>query len=175
MKSMNFIKKAPFVLFILLLFISGCGYKPSNYYAKKEFGGTMFIDLNVNLENPRNSVIIKDSMILTLTQKIGSKLVYTPKSADTIMKLRISRASMQELQYDRKGYNKLYRAVVVVSVAIKNEKSGKFRNFGVDGTYDFSVDDGAQITDAKRFEAIKIAAQDAMDEVISKLAVASMN
>lgn len=46
-------------------------------------------------------------------------------------------------------------------------------NFNVSGVYDFSIEDGTTISDSKRFTAVKAAANKALDEVISKLAVLS--
>ena len=44
---------------------------------------------------------------------------------------------------------------------------------GMDGEYDFSVDDGETITETKRYAAITQSAQNAFDEVLSKIAVSS--
>ena len=79
---------------------------------------------------------------------------------------------MQELQYDREGYNKLYRALVSVDIQYK-KVDGKVKNISLDGEHNFSIDDGTTISDTKRFEAIRSAAEDALDEFLSKVAVQS--
>lgn len=163
-----------YVLFVSLiaLFFSACGYKPSSYYAKQELQGKIFVNLIINLQDPRNAVLIKDAMNELIVQKLDSKIVYDRKLADTIMDLKLNSVSMQVLQYDESGYNKLYKAVVSILVKYKN-KAGKSNSFSVVGDYDFSIDDGTTITDAKRFEAIKEASDEALEEVISKLAINS--
>lgn len=106
-----------------------------------------------------------------LVHRLNAKLVDNRKDADTIMKLRLGSVSLSESSYDDEGYTKLYKAYVSVFVSYEN---AKVKNaFTVTGTHDFSLDNSATITDTKRFEAIKIAASKALEEVISKIAVYS--
>ncbi len=58
----------------------------------------------------------------------------------------------------------------LLNIIIKKET----KSFNVTGDYDFSIDDGTTITDTKRFEAIRNAASEALEEVISKIAVNSL-
>ena len=180
MKSMNNIfTKVLFVLFSSLISISlfsGCGYKPSTYYAKKELSGKVFVKLYVDLEDPKNAVIIKDSMNQLLAQKIGSKLVHDESIADTIMYVKLNSVNMRTLQYDKDGYNKLYKAVVNILVRYTKKATKKTKQFIVTGEHNFSIDSSTRITeinDTKRFEAIRNASDDALDEVMSKIAVSS--
>ena len=80
---------------------------------------------------------------------------------------------MQTLSYTSDGYNKLYNAVVVLGVKYYRKDDGIRKSFTVDGEYDFSVDDGETITETKRYSAITQSAQNAFDEVLSKIAVSS--
>ncbi|RXJ99149.1 hypothetical protein CRU98_07235 [Arcobacter sp. CECT 8986] len=165
-------KKSLFTLFALVvLLFSGCGYKPSSTYAKEQIQGDVFVDLFINLKDPKNAVLIKDAMNEILVHRLGSKLVYDKKQADTIIDLRLGNVSMSTISYDDNGFNKLYRASVNINVGYKNED---YQNkFTVTGTNEFSIDDGAIITDTKRFEAIRAAASKALEEVISKIAIQS--
>ena len=80
---------------------------------------------------------------------------------------------MQSLQYDKSGYNKLYRAVVVINVSYFKKSDNKRKSFTVDGDYNFSVDNGTSINDTQRYNAIQKASDKAVEEVLSKIAVAS--
>ena len=176
MKSMNVFRKVLFVLFTFgfaSLIFSGCGYKPSSHYAKKELSGKVFVKLFIDLKDPKNAVLIKDSINQLLIQKLDSKLVYDESLADTIMNIKINSVNMQELLYDRDGYNKLYRALVDIKVDYFRKADQKRNSFIVDGEHNFSIDDGTTITDTKRFEAIKNASDDALNEILSKIAVQS--
>lgn len=167
---MKMIKKA--VVFVLLMVtFAGCGYKPSAHYAKERIKGNVFVDLEVSIEDPKNSVLIKDSMSEILVSRLGAKLVYNKDIADTILNLKLNGVSLQVLQYDALGYEKLYRATVSIGVEyITEEKKGNIR---VSGTYDFAIDGVNQISEAKRFEAIKNASSKALEEIISRLAIES--
>lgn len=180
MKSTNNIKKVLLVLFTLsfcFFTFTGCGYKPTTYYAKKELSGKVFVKLFVDLKDPQNSVLIKDTMNQLLAHKLDSKLVYDEALADTIMNIKIASITMTTLQYDSSGYNSLYRAKVNINVEYKNKSEVKAKKFTVSGENDFSVntadDDSDTITDTKRFDAIKDASDDALDEVLSRIAIQS--
>jgi hypothetical protein len=157
---------------LLIFIVAGCGYKPSSHYAKERIKGNVFVDIDVSIEDPKNSVIIKDAMSEMLISRFGTKLVYNKKIADTVLNLKLNKVSMQVLQYDAQGYEKLYQAVVNIKVDyFSSENKGSVI---VSGTYDFSVDGQDEISEAKRFEAIKNASSKALEEVISKIAMESL-
>jgi len=169
MKSIKIYQKVLLVLFIIS-FVS-CGYKPTSYYAKKEVGKNVFVDLSVNVEDPKNSVLIKDAMNKLLITRLGSKLVKKRSLANTIMFVKLNSVSMNEIQYDEDGYTSLYRAVANINVKVYRDK--KLKNFNVSGNYEFSIDSDATISEAKRFEAIQAASNKALEQVLSKLAILS--
>lgn len=47
-----------------------------------------------------------------LISRFGTKLVYNKEIADTILNLKLNKVSMNVLQYDAQGYEKLYQALV---------------------------------------------------------------
>ncbi|MEA1915706.1 MAG: LPS assembly lipoprotein LptE [Campylobacterota bacterium] len=159
------------VFVVLLLIVTGCGYKPASWYAKQAIHGDVFVDVTIDVVDPRNTVLIKDAMNEIVVSKFGSKLTAIKKDADTVINLKLGKVSLSEIQYDQVGYVRLYRIVVPVDVQYTNKK--KAGKFTVRGDYDFSIGDDTVISDAKRFEAIRQAASNAMDEVISKLAIQS--
>jgi uncharacterized lipoprotein YehR (DUF1307 family) len=177
MKSMSIIKKVLFVLFTLnisFFVLVGCGYKPTTQYAKKELSGKVFVKLFIDLKDPRNAVLVKDAMNKLIIQKLGANLVYKESLADTVMSVKINSVSMTVLQYDRDGYNKLYRAKVNILVSYTKKEGKGVRTFTVNGENDFSVDgDDDTITDSKRFDAISAASDDALNEILAKIAILS--
>lgn len=167
-----FYKKVLAFLFIVLFFV-GCGYKPSSHYAKKEIGDKIYIDLKVNILDPKNSVLIKDAMTETMVYKLNRNIVNKKELADTILTVKLNNSTFSVIQYDQEGYAKLYKTTAVINVNYQDTKSLKSRSFDVSGTYDFAIDSGGTISDSKRFEAIKFAVTKALDEVVSKLAILS--
>lgn len=172
---MHILNKLLFVIFTFAVSFSmvACGYKPSSYYAKQEMEGNVFVKLNVSLEDPKNSVLVKDAINKLLIQKLGSKLVNDENISDVMMNVQINSVTIQTLQYDSSGYNKLYRALIVIKINYFRKDDGIKKSFTVDGEYNFSVDDGTTITESKRFDAISNAADKALNEVLSKIAVSS--
>lgn len=155
---------------LALVVFTGCGYKPTVHYAKKEIYGKIYVDLDVDIEDPKNSVLVKDAMNELLVHKLDGQLVYDKALADTVMDVKLNSVSLSELSYNEDGYIKLYKASTSINVQYEN-KLGKSNSFSVSGSYDFSIDDGGTISDTKRFEAIKSAANKALDEVLSKIAI----
>ncbi len=168
------IKYKVLVVLILCFFLSSCGYKPLNVYAKNEIDSKVFVNLFVDLQDPQNAVIVKDSINKLLVQKLDTNLVYEKNLADVILDLKIKSVDMKELQYDSSGYIKLYRAKVGIKIAYFNVQRRKGNDFLVDGEYDFSIDDGLSLSDSKRFEAIKEASNNALNEILSKIAILSV-
>lgn len=163
--------KSLIVYCLLAFLLVGCGYKPTSHYAKNEISGNVYVDMKINIEDPKNAVLIKDAMNELLVHRLDSKLVSKKELANTVVFLTLNSISMQELQYDELGYIKLYKANASINVKYTNEKGTKV--FNVSGVYDFSIDNGGTISETKRFEAIKNASTRALDEVLSKLAIAS--
>jgi len=175
MKSIIKTRKVFLILFsfhISLLFVlSGCGYKPTSHYAKQKIKGNVFIEVSINLEDPKNSVLIKDALNEIIVGRFDNKLVSKKSLADTILVVQLASVNTQELQKDEAGYVDLYRTNVSINVTYKGPNgSGQV---SVTGQYDFSVEDGSTISDVKRFEAIKIASSKALEEIVSKLAIES--
>ena len=172
---MNILKKVLFVLFTFVISFSffGCGYKPSTQYAKEEIKGKVFVKVSMNLEDPKNSVLVKDAINQLLIQKLDTQLVNDESLADTVMNIAINSVSMQTLQYDKTGSNKLYAASVNINVSYFKKSDNKRKSFVIDGEDNFSVENGTSINDTERFKAIKSASDKALDEILSKIAVSS--
>ena len=172
---MNILKKVLFVLFTFIVSFSffGCGYKPSTQYAKEEIKGKVFVKVSMNLEDPKNSVLVRDAINQLLIQKLDTQLVNDESLADTVMNIAINSVSMQTLQYDKTGSNKLYTALVSINVSYLKKSDNKRKSFIIDGEDNFSVENGTSINDTERFKAIKSASNKALDEILSKIAVSS--
>jgi hypothetical protein len=163
------VRNALILIAVVLLFAS-CGYKPSSHYAKQSVYGNVFVDINVNIHDPKNAVLIKDAMNEIVVSRFDGRLVDNKHDANTQLLLNLNGVSMQVLQYDNEGFENLYRAVVSIGVNYKNDNADQGA-VSVRGTYDFAVDGQNEISEAKRFEAIKQASSKALEEVVSRLAI----
>lgn len=166
-----------FILLSLILFLfTACGYKPTSYYAKNEIAGKVFVKLNVDIHNATNSVFIKDAVNEMVVNQFGATLTNNKKIANTLINVSLGDVAFSALQYDSRGYVKLYRTTIIINLNYfyeNNEDKMKSRTLSVSGSYDYSVDDDSLITEAKKQESVKIAAQRALDEIFSKIAIES--
>ena len=171
---MNILKKVQNVLFIFTLsfLFFGCSYKPASHYAKQEIQGNVFVKVSIDLEDPQNSVLIKDSVYKMLVQKLDVDLVEKESLADIVMNININGVGLQTLQYDEFGNNKLYRAVATINFSYYEKGQNKRKSFTVQGEYEFSIKD-ITVSSDERFEGIRKASDKALEEVLSKIAVAS--
>lgn len=177
MKNIHTFKKSVlttlFISFITVLFVS-CGYKPSTTYAKQELGDKVFVKVRIDLKDPKNTVIVKDTITKLLVQKLGTKIVKDKNLADTIMNVSLKSVKMKVLEYDTDGYNEVYKATVKILVKYTKIQTKETKKFTVSGEDTFTVDDSdGTISDTERFEAIENASDDALDEVLSRLAINS--
>ncbi len=161
---------------LLFIFLSaiflGCGYKPTYLYTKKVMGDNIYIDVDVSLVDPQNSVLIADAMREAVISKFHSNLTSKDK-ADSTMKVYLNSINFQPIQYDSNGYVIAYKTLVSLKT-IYRDKNKQQRVINSTGDYDFSIEANSVISDNKRFEAIKFASIKAMDELISKISIKGM-
>jgi len=157
-------------LFLLIPFLLiSCGYKPSSVYTKKVLGNNIHVSANISRTDPKNSVLIKDAVNEAVVGRFDSKLA-NKKDADTDLIINIGSVSFTALSYDQDGYVISYKAKVILNTTYKTS-SGRSRSFSTTGEFDFPIEANSVISDTKRFEAIKFAASDAINEIISRIAI----
>ena len=154
---------------ILLAFVLiGCGYKPTSYYAKSALGTRIYADVIISRQDPQNSVLIKDSINEAIVSRFGSRLV-SKEEADVILKVKLTSVAFSPVVYDKYGYVIAYKTIVALEIT--STKQGQNEVFQTSGEYDFSIEFNSVISDSKRFEAIRNAADDALDEFVSKVSI----
>lgn len=154
------------VLFLVIM--AGCGYQPASHYAKNVVGESVSTEVVISMEDPQNSVIIKDAVDKAVIMKFRTALV--PKgNSQTHLKITVGSVHFSPLQYDVNGYIITYRTTVMMNVLrTSGEKSST--PYATRGIYDFSIEPNAIITDQARFEAIAHGAQKGLDAFIAQLA-----
>lgn len=161
--------KQLFLGFLIAVFISGCGYKPSSYYAKQALGDNLYAEVTISRQDPRNSVLIKDAVNEAIVGRFGGKLV-AKEQADSVLHVKIQSLSFSPTVYDTYGYVIAYKATVVLAMQYENATK-KVEKLTATGEYDFSIEANSVISDTNRFEAIRYASSDALDEFVSKIAI----
>jgi hypothetical protein len=158
---------------LLVLFLNSCGYKPTAIYTKNVLGSKIYADVETSLEDPENSILIKDAINEAIINKFHSKLV-SKDDATSTLKIKLSSVRFQPIEYDNNGYVIAYKTLVKLSTTYI-DKSSKKDTIKTTGDYDFNIESLSVISDSKRFNAIKEASQKAIDAFISKISIRGVN
>lgn len=159
------------ILSALILF-AGCGYQSASHYAKSVVGESVSTEVVVSMEDPQNTVIIKDAVDMAVITKFRTSLV--PKNVSkTHLKISIAGVTFAPLRYDTNGYVITYRTTV--SMNFQRIHEGKTQNYSTRGMYDFAIEPNAIITDQARFEAIRQGSQKGIDAFIAQIAAQGAN
>lgn len=157
----------------IALLMVGCGYKPSAHYAKEVLGERIHVEVNISRKDPKNSVLIKDAVNESVITRFGGKLS-DKEAADTNINLSIGSISFSPILYDADGYVISYKAKVSLAISYK-PKNGESSSFSTTGEYDFPIEANSVISDSKRFEAIRLASVDALNEFVSRISLKGMS
>lgn len=158
--------KFQFLLIVLLVF-SGCGYSPASHYAQNIVGKSVSTEVAIRVEDPQNTVIIKDAVDTAVITKFRASLV-SKASSQTHLKFQIASVSFTPLRYDTNGYVITYRTSVAMQ--IERISLADKSNYNVSGVYDFTIEPNAIISDQARFDAIAFASQKAIDAFLAQVA-----
>lgn len=158
-------------LCVLTLFI-GCGYKPSAQYARDILGQKIYPQISITRLDPKNSVIVKDAISEAIITRFHGKLS-AQEDADSMLHVSFGSVSFKPIVYDQNGYIIAYKATVNLSISYsdKNKKTG---TLSTSGEFDFPITANSVISDNLRFEAIKSASLDAINEFISAITIKGM-
>ena len=162
--------KQLFLGFLIAAFISGCSYKPSSYYAKQALGNKIYAEVTISRQDPKNSVLIKDAVNEAIVSRFSGKLT-VKEQADSVLHVKIQSISFSPTVYDRYGYVIAYKATVILAMDYESNVTKKVEKLTASGEYDFSIEANSVISDTNRFEAIRYAATDALNEFVSKIAI----
>lgn len=154
------------LVFVLLLLLSGCGYKPSSKFARSVVGEKVSTSVVISAQDPENTVIIKDAVDLAIVEVFRASLV-DKAYATTHLSMSISPPTYQALQFDADGFVIAYRATILLTI-FRDSKESKKSYISV-GTYDFSVVPNAVITDQERFDAIRYGSVKAIRSFIAQV------
>lgn len=161
--------KQLFLGLLIAAFISGCSYKPSSYYAKQALGNKIYAEVTISRQDPRNSVLIKDAVNEAVVSRFGAKLV-SKAEAESVLHVSINSINFSPTVYDRFGYVIAYKAIVLLAIDYEDENK-KVQKLTASGEYDFSIESNSVMSDNNRFDAIRYASNDALDEFVSKIAI----
>lgn len=159
-----------FILAIMMF--SGCGYTSAAHYARSVVGDSVSTEVMISMEDPQNTVIIKDAVDTAVITKFRTSLT-SKNTSQTHLKIKIASVTFSPLRYDTNGYVTTYRTTV--NMNIQRIKGDKIHTYNTSGMYDFDIEPNAIISDQARFTAISLSSQKAIDAFIAQIAAEGSN
>ncbi len=153
----------PFI--IAMLFVS-CGYKPSSKFAREVLGERVSTSIVISMQDPENTVIIKDAVDEAIIEVFHASLT-DKQHSDSHLILSISNPIYTPVVYDSDGFVIGYRMSLVLNIV--RYKNGESKRYVTHGTYDFEIAPNAVVTDQERFDAIRFSATKAIKSFVSQL------
>jgi len=146
----------------ILLFLTSCGYRPSAEFARAALGESVSTSVIISEIDPENTVLIKDALDRAIIETFRTSLV-AEQDAKTHLEIKMTNPSYVPIQYNSNGYVIAYRMVLYLHVLQKDKKDPtKQQRYKTRGTYDFTVEPNAVVTDLQRFNAIRESAKKAL-------------
>ncbi|MCX2682406.1 LPS assembly lipoprotein LptE [Campylobacter sp. MIT 21-1685] len=160
--------RAFFLIFFSCFFVS-CGYVPTSKIANTIFNEKIYVNVELSLQDPRNSIFVADTLKEIVISKLGRKLALKHE-ADDIINVRMNNLEFLPLAYDKNGYVVAYKARLNLEFNVVF-KDGSNENFTTSGSYKFDITPNSVISDTARYNAIRRASSEAFDEFISVIAI----
>ncbi|CAA6806357.1 MAG: Probable lipoprotein Cj1090c [uncultured Sulfurovum sp.] len=160
--------KKSYIFFLIFIFFTACGYKPSAYYAGKLIGEKVYTQVDVSLSDPENAVLTKDALNIALQTRLKRR-VAKENNADSSIFVFYKNIRFVPLQYDRNGYVIFYQAHISLDFTFKKEKM--LENRTIIGRFEFPIRASAIISNDLRLKAIEQGSLKALDEFITYLSV----
>ena len=157
---------------IAVMMLTGCGYTSAAHYTKSVVGDSVSTEVLISMEDPQNTVIIKDAVDTAVITKFRTSLT-SKNASQTHLKIKIGSVIFSPLRYDTNGYVTTYRTTV--SMNIQRIRGDKVHSYNTSGMYDFDIEPNAIISDQARFSAISVSAQKAIDAFIAQIAAEGSN
>lgn len=158
-----------FFLFSIVFFLAACGYVPTSKIANTIFNEKVYVNVELSLQDPRNSIFVADTLKEIVISKLGRKLALKHE-ADDIVNVRMSNLQFIPLVYDKNGYVVSYKAKLNLEFNVVF-KDGTSQTFMTSGSYNFNISPNSIISDTARYNAIRAASSEAFDEFISVIAI----
>jgi hypothetical protein len=151
-----------FVIFTIM----ACGYKPSAKFSRDVVGEKISTDVVISAQDPENTVIVKDAVDAAIVKVFHASLT-SRASSQTHLQLSISNPSYSPIQYNSDGYVIGYRTTITLKII--RYHNGLSKSYSAKGTYDFSIQPNAIISDQERFRAIKFSSEKAIKSFLAQV------
>ncbi len=147
--------------------LAGCGYRPTSHVVKTVLHESVSTRIVISMRDPDNTVLLKDALNDAVVNRFRTRLT-DEQHAATHLSIALRDTQFVPIRYDANGYIIAYRALVWLD--IDRTSGGKTKRYRAKGTYQFTIEPNAIISDYVRFEAIKYGSQKALDSFVAQVA-----
>lgn len=151
----------------LLLMTAGCGYRPTSHVVKPVLQESVSTKVIISMEDPDNTVLLKDALDAAVVNRFRSSLT-DEEHASTHLLIALRSTQFVPVEYDTNGYITAYRAIVTLEITRRTAETTK--HYLTKGTYLFTIEPNAIISDLVRFEAIQFGSEKALDSFVAQVA-----
>ncbi len=156
-----------FIIPIILIFLTSCGYKPTAHSIKGIFGNSIYIDVVIDKVEPDSALYIKDEMRKIIYRRFHSK-VADENMADSKIIISYGGSRLTPLKYDRNGFVRKYSISLSIIFKVETKNGLKFVK-KIRAQYESDTQEIGKNQSNLRAEAIKKAMSIAIDEFVAYL------
>ena len=150
-----------------LFTFAGCGYRPTSHYIKPVVLESVSTHIVISMRDPDNTVLLKDALNEAVVNRFRTQLTDRAHSK-THLTIALRDTKFIPIRYDTNGYIIAYRAMIMLD--IDRETEGETRRYQTKGSYQFTIEPNAIISDYVRFEAIRYGSEKALDSFVAMIA-----
>jgi outer membrane lipopolysaccharide assembly protein LptE/RlpB len=152
------------LLLVGILFLVGCGYKPSAHYIKNIFDGSIFVDVRVSPKEPENATFLKDELHRMVLRRFKGELTDNSNAKNKII-ASYNRTKFEPVGYDGNGYITRYKVTVMIDFTLITPK-GRIKKTIV-AYREKDIQGSSQFISTVRNEAIREGMEGAIDEFMA--------
>lgn len=158
---------ALFIIHFSSFILAGCGYRPTSHVAEPVLHDSVSTQIVISMQDPDNTVLLKDALNEAVVNRFRARLS-DAKHAVTHLTIALRDTEFIPIRYDTNGYIIAYRAIV--TLVIDRAYANKMERYTARGSYQFTIEPNAIISDIVRFDAIKFGAEKALDSFVAQVA-----
>lgn len=157
------------IVLFLIIFFTGCGYKPLAHYAQATFGKSVYVDVVIPSDFPKLGVSAKDMIHRAILSRLHLSLA--PKeSAESILRVEVSRIDFEKISEDTEGFANHYRARVELIFSYQDSEHQE-RQIRIESSGDYASTSTMTTLaiEKSRLNAINFALQQIVDQLTSRI------
>ncbi len=152
-----------YITIAIVLFLVGCGYKPSAHYIKNIIDGSVSVEVKVDPKEPENAAYVKDALHQMILTRFKGSIAPKGKASNHIV-ASYEGTSFNPVSYEN-GYITRYRAEIKMDFELITP-NGSFKK-DIRSEVEENINASSRLSSALRIEAIKLGMAKALDQFLA--------